>query len=89
MARLRIKAIEFLKAKFGGYFWKSCPRCQRMFGGQESKHGGVLTIERFQNGSTGMVTCPRCPDEYEYDDGEIVTVARRVRRDGRIEVIPV
>lgn len=29
--------VQFLKAKWGGYFWLPCPVCHRKFGGHEWK----------------------------------------------------
>ena len=49
--RFRIAAVEWLKAKLGGYFWLPCPNCGRNFGGQEEGESLMLTP------SMGKMTC--------------------------------
>ena len=44
-----------------GYFWMSCPKCGRMFGGHE-EGGGIMHL----GGGRGKIMCPLHPD----DEGE-------------------
>lgn len=46
----------------GGYFWKSCPVCRRMFGGHEWD-GRAVNWGRVNGGNVriGDGCCPRCP----------------------------
>ena len=46
-----------------GYFWRHCPRCDRMFGGHEPGGGADWYALNF-----ARMTCPRCPEEvYTFD----------------------
>lgn len=54
-----------LRARAGGYFWLPCPRCGRMFGGNEWK--GNIDLG---NGS-GLGTC--CPGDTTLEDPAYAT----------------
>lgn len=46
-------------AFFNGYFWLSCPLCDKKFGGHEWKSGANIAISY----GTGEGVCPDCAEK--------------------------
>jgi len=54
-----MRQLHRLYAWLLGYFWLSCTRCGRMFGGHEQPLGIYHRAD-----GTSQATCPECPRVY-------------------------
>lgn len=60
MARWIPRWLHRAYARFGGFFWKACPRCGRMFGGHEGARFRADWEFIPTDGGPLYLTCPDC-----------------------------
>lgn len=57
MQKLRFRFFNRIYAFIFCYFWASCPKCGKMFGGHES---GSTSVPDTKDSFTGWICCKEC-----------------------------